>query len=266
MKVHVLIENTKPIGSAYLSEHGLCLYFEHGRNRILYDTGASDKFIYNATLLGIDLSKVNICVLSHGHYDHTGGLAHFLDINKKAKVYMREAATRELYSKKLTRYVYTGMPKGVFERYKDRITFVDEDTEIAKGITLSTINKSRNYPRYTSSMYYNENGEMRHDDLSHELFVNIKTDRGNVVLSGCSHHGLLNVLKTAEKKFGRVYGVAGGFHLNGTKIFGIRVKRESKHEIRSIARYFERNNVKKIYTGHCTGEKPLEKLKLLSRT
>lgn len=266
MKVYILIENTKPFGSAYLSEHGLCMYFEHAGKRILYDTGASDKFIYNATLLGIDLAKVDICVLSHGHYDHTGGLGYFLDINKKAVVYMKKAAHRELYSKKLFRFKYTGMNREFEEKYHGRIKYVEQDIEIAKGITLASINKYRNYPRYTSSMYYSNNGQMVDDDLAHELFINVQTQNGNVVLTGCSHHGIINVLKTAEEKFGKIYGVAGGFHLNGTKVFGIRMRKESKLEIRTIAKYLENNNIKKIYTGHCTGEKPYERLKLLSRT
>lgn len=266
MKVYVLIENTKPFESAYLSEHGLCMYFEHNGKHILYDTGASDKFIYNATLMGIDLAKVDMCVLSHGHYDHTGGLRYFLDINKKAQVYMKRSACRELYSRKLLRYRYTGMDKKFVENYSGRIKYIEEDTVITKGVALATINKYRNFPKYTTSMYYLQDEQMVNDDLAHELFINVKTQKGNVVLTGCSHHGLINVLKTAEEKFGKVYGVAGGFHLNGTKLFGIRMRKESKHEIRTIAKYFEKKGIKKIYTGHCTGEKPYERLKLLSRT
>ena len=67
MKIYTLIEDTKPSGTAYLYEHGLSLYFEHGGKRILFDTGASDRFVYNATLLGLDLVKVDCCVISHAH-------------------------------------------------------------------------------------------------------------------------------------------------------------------------------------------------------
>ena len=266
MNIYMLVENTKPSGSAFLSEHGLSMYFEFAGKRILFDTGASDKFIYNATLHGIDLSKVDICVISHGHYDHTGGLAHFLDINKKALVYMKRSALDEYYTKRIVRYIFTGMDKNFFEKYGDRLIFVDDDIEIASGLTLANITKYRHYPVYTSSMYRKHEDEMLPDDLSHELFINIKTKQGNIVMTGCSHHGLINILRTAQDKFGKIYGVVGGFHLNGTRIFGIRVRKESKHEIRAIGRFFEKNGIKKIYTGHCTGEKPCEKLCMLSRT
>ncbi len=266
MDIYMLVENTKPTGSAFLSEHGLSMYFEFAGKRILFDTGASDKFIYNATLHGIDLSKVDICVISHGHYDHTGGLAHFLDINKKAVVYMKKSALDEYYTKRLIRYVFTGIDKNFFKKYGDRLVFVEEDIEIASGLTLANITKYRHYPVYTSSMYRKHENKMLPDDLSHELFINVKTKQGNIVLTGCSHHGLINILRTDQDKFGKIYGVVGGFHLNGTRIFGIRVRKESKHEIRAIGRFFEKNGIKKIYTGHCTGEKPCEKLCMLSRT
>ena len=143
---------------------------------------------------------------------------------------------------------------------------MEDDIEIAGGITLANITKYRHYPVYTSSMYRKHEDKMLPDDLSHELFINVKTKQGNIVLTGCSHHGLINILRTAQDKFGKIYGVVGGFHLNGTRIFGVRVRKESKHEIRAIGKFFEKNGIKKIYTGHCTGEKPCEKLCMLSRT
>ena len=266
MDIYMLVENNKPAGSAFLSEHGLSMYFEFAGKRILFDTGSSDRFIYNATLHGIDLSKVDICVISHGHYDHTGGLAHFLDINKKAVVYMKKNALDEFYTKRLVRYIFTGIDRNFYEKYSSRLMFVEDDIEIAGGITLANITKYRHYPVYTSSMYRKHEDKMLPDDLSHELFINLKTKQGNIVLTGCSHHGLINILRTAQDKFGKIYGVVGGFHLNGTRIFGVRVRKESKHEIRAIGKFFEKNGIKKIYTGHCTGEKPCEKLCMLSRT
>lgn len=266
MRIYTLIENTKPKGSAFLCEHGLSLYFEHKKKRILFDTGSSDTFIYNATLLGIDLAKVDVCVISHGHYDHAGGLSHFLDINKKAAVYMKRAAQCDLYTKKLFHTKRTGMPQSFFEKYGDRITFIDEDTQISDGVFAANINKYRGYPNYSSAMYCGQDGSLVHDDLSHELFVIVKTDSGHAVLTGCSHHGLVNILKTADEHYGKVFAVVGGFHLGGTKVFGMRTRKEPGSEVRAIAKYLEKNNIRKIYTGHCTGERALEKLMMHSRT
>ena len=87
MKIFTLIEDGKHPDTALLKEHGLSLYFKHGNTRILFDTGASDAFIYNATLLGIDLFKVDVCVLSHVHRDHIGGLvsANIFPTKKRAR-------------------------------------------------------------------------------------------------------------------------------------------------------------------------------------
>ena len=179
---------------------------------------------------------------------------------------MKRNAKRNLYTKKLFRIEQTGMPPNFFEKYGKRITFIDEDTEVANGVYAANIGKHRHYPQYSSMMYYEQGGKLVHDDLSHELFINIETDDGNVVLTGCAHHGLINILETASENYGKIYAVIGGFHLNGTKNFGMRIKKESHHEIRAIAKYFEKNGIRKVYTGHCTGDKPLEKLRLLSRT
>ena len=179
---------------------------------------------------------------------------------------MKKSALDEFYTKRLTRFIFTGIKRGLFEKYSERIVFVDGDVEIADGLTLANITKYRHYPVYTNSMYKKHDETMVADDLSHELFINVKTDDGNIVITGCSHHGIINIMRTAQDKFGSIYAVVGGFHLNGTRIFGLRVRKESKHEIRAIGKFFEKNGIKKIYTGHCTGEKPCEKLCVLSRT
>lgn len=265
MKVYTLMEDSSRKNSGFLSEHGLSLYFEHHGKRILFDTGASDSFIYNATLLGIDLAKVDICVISHAHDDHTGGLAHFLDINRKAKVYMNSTATGDYYIKRLFKKEKCGVDSSLFEKYADRIAFLDEDTEIADGVIAVNINKYRHYPLYSTIMYEKRDDVLIRDSLLHELFIAVKTKAGIVVFTGCAHHGLINILMTANEKFGNVSGVIGGFHLDGIKKLGIRTRCEPQIEIRAIAKYLNKNKIKKIYTGHCTGEKPFEKLELLSR-
>ncbi len=88
------------------------MYFEHGEKRILFDTGASDKFIYNATLLGIDLHKVDTCIISHPHNDHTGGLKSFLEINRNARVVIKRAAQGDFYTKRGHKMIRTGLEPG----------------------------------------------------------------------------------------------------------------------------------------------------------
>lgn len=266
MKIYTLIEDGKRPGSAFVSEHGLSLYFEHDKKRILFDTGASGNFIYNATLLGIDLAKVDFCIISHAHNDHTGGLAHFLEINSNAKVYMKDAVKEDYYLKRFFRYEKSGLSSDLIKKYSERIVYVDQDTAVTSNITALSVNQYRHLPQFATLMYKKTKDGLVRDDLSHELFIAISTKNGTAVLTGCSHHGLINTLMTADEKIGNVYGIIGGFHLDGIRCFGLRRKKESHLEIRTIAKYLNQNRIKKIYTGHCTGDKPLEKLQLLTRT
>jgi len=265
MKIYVLIEDSKPKGSAYIAEHGLSLYFVYQGKRILFDTGASDAFIYNATLLGIDLLKVDMCILSHAHDDHTGGLACFLGINKHAPVYLKSAARGDFYIRHLTKTEYAGMDKSLPEKYPDRFRFIDDDAELLEGLYLSGVRKYRKLPLFSSMMYEKRGDALVRDDLSQEQFLAIRGKEGVTVITGCSHNGLINVLMTAEEKYGPVSAVLGGFHLSGSRSQGMPTFQESGGEIAAIIRYINKKNIKKVYTGHCTGEKPLEKLELMAR-
>ncbi len=262
MKIYTLVEDNKQ-KSGFLAEHGLSLYFEHGGKRILFDTGASDAFVYNATLLGIDLNKVDICVISHAHDDHIGGLEAFLGINSHAKVYLKSAIRKDFYAKRVGKNERSGLDPAFFDKYEDRMHFFDGRVDLTDGLSAASIKKFRRLPLYASLMLEKKDGEFIADSLDHELYVAIKTKGGVVVLTGCAHHGVLNILMSAKEEFGTIAGVVGGFHLSGSGKHGI--KKEPESEIYAIAKYFENNKIKKVYTGHCTGQKPFEKLSLLSR-
>lgn len=90
-KITTLVENAV-YGRNLQAEHGLSLLIENNGYKILFDTGQSDLFIHNATLSDIEIAEVNFLILSHGHSDHTGGLRHFLSVNKKASVICKQEA------------------------------------------------------------------------------------------------------------------------------------------------------------------------------
>lgn len=265
MKICALIEENKRKNTGFVTEHGLCLYFEKNGKRILFDTGASDSFIYNATLIGIDLLKVDICIITHAYNDHTGGLKYFLDINSHAKIYIKKEATGDFYIKRKSRMENIGIDPKLFEKYPDRFVFIDKDTEISEGIFAVNIDKHRHYPHFTKLMFSMINGTLKKDDLTHEMFAAVKEPDGIVVLTGCSHHGVLNILMTAEQKFGKIESVIGGFHLDGKKRFGVFRKKESGTEISAIIKYINNNHIKKVYVGHCTSEEQFEKLAMYAR-
>ncbi len=264
MKIYTLIENEKQKNTGFLAEHGLSLYFEHGGTRILFDTGASDAFVYNATLLGIDLNKIDVCIISHAHDDHIGGLGSFLGINGHAKVYLKNTAKGEFYTKLLGKKERTSLDPAFFDKYAARLHFFDDKIEAAPGVTAASIRNYRRLPLYASLMLEKKGDSYVTDALDHELYVAVQDEDGVVVLTGCAHHGLLNILMTASEDFGPIRGVIGGFHLSGA---GNRnIMKEPESEITAIAKYLENNNIKKVFTGHCTGKKPLDKLMLMSRT
>ena len=97
MIIKTLVENTSKTGELK-SEHGLSLYIETKKHKLLFDTGSSELYSVNAAKMGVDLAKVDIAVISHGHYDHGGGLETFLKINKKAKIYMHRNSLGKYYS------------------------------------------------------------------------------------------------------------------------------------------------------------------------
>lgn len=262
MKIYTLVEDNKQ-KNGFLAEHGLSLYFESDGKRILFDTGATDAFVYNATMLGIDLNKVDICVISHAHDDHIGGLEAFLGINNHAEVYLKSAVRGDYYAKRIGKNERSGLDPAFFDKYEDRLHFFDDRIDLTDNVSATSIKKFRRLPLYTSLMLEKKDGEFIADTLEHELYVAIKTKGGVVVLTGCAHHGLLNILMSAKEDFGAISGVVGGFHLSGSGKHGF--KKEPESEIYAIAKYLDKNKIKKVYTGHCTGQKPLEKLSVLSR-
>ena len=174
MKVKVLAENTALNGS-FVFEHGLSLYIETKQHRILVDMGQTNLFKKNAELLGVDLSKVDIAVLSHGHYDHSGGLKRFLEINSIAKVYLSEFAFEQHYR---GIDVYIGMDQSLVGC--DRFVFVDDFIEIDSELSIYSCNERETVtPIDSAGLTLFEDGSYKEEDFRHEhyLVINEKEKR-----------------------------------------------------------------------------------------
>lgn len=241
MKITVLIENTasRPDLAA---EHGLSLYIETENRTILFDAGQSGAFADNAEKLGIDLNKVDFCVLSHGHYDHGGGLKRFLEINDHAPVYVSQYAFGDHFSSGH----YIGLDPGLAGN--PRLIPVPDALEIEPGVTLRSCNDlPRPFPFGVFGQTIRENGRHKEDLYHHEQYLLLEERDRTFCFSGCSHKGVLNILRWFQPDV-----FAGGFHFIKMDPHG----RELAEAARQLAVFPTR-----YYTGHCTGQEQYAVLK-----
>lgn len=263
MKVTALIENTCAAGAdGLVAEHGLSLHVEHDGTRLLFDTGASGAFADNAARLGIDLAAVDVAILSHHHYDHGGGLRRFLEINSHAPVYLRGPAVADCHFKLLWKERFIGLDESLLRQHAHRFRFVNERTVIAPGTTVLTqIERRYPEPRGNRRIYVTRDGQRVRDDFAHELVLVLEAPGGLAVFTGCSHHGILNMISAVTRAFpdATISAVFGGFHLVALPPFNF--MSGSRREVRGMADELLRFPVRRVYTGHCTGTHAYEVLK-----
>ena len=245
MKIQVLLENTT-LCEDLQAEHGLSIYIETNKHKILFDMGQTAAFAENAKKLGIDLAQVNIAVLSHGHYDHGGGLEHFLEINQKAPVYLNRNAFMPHYN---GTEKYIGLDKKL--KQKERLVFTEDTLEIDEELTLFSCNQKMRPLTFGSfGLSMVENGKLLPDDFRHEQYLLIREGKKKVLLSGCSHKGILNIMSWFEPDV-----LIGGFHFVKLNPMG-----EGGKELVKAAEILKEYSTR-YYTGHCTGVEQYQFLK-----
>jgi 7,8-dihydropterin-6-yl-methyl-4-(beta-D-ribofuranosyl)aminobenzene 5'-phosphate synthase len=262
MKVTVLVENTASRDGRLAGEHGLSLHVVLGSQVLLHDAGASGLFADNAAALGIDLSRVDFAVLSHGHYDHGGGLARFLEANERAPVYLARSAMDPHYAGLPLARREVGVKPDALERFRDRLRFVDDDAEVSAGVHLVTnIGRTHPWVAFNRSLGSRREGQVVADDLSHELAMVVELPDGIAVFTGCGHRGVLNMVDAARTRLpGRpIHAVIGGFHLGGVP----KTRRyvEPDGSVRRVGEGLLERGVQMTWTGHCTGERAGQVLK-----
>ena len=229
MKLVTLMENTTACANLRC-EHGLSLYLETGDHKILFDAGQSSAFAENAEKLGVDLREVDFAVLSHGHYDHGGGLERFLEINKTAPVYISSHAFEPHYSAN----GYIGLDLQLQGR--EQLRSVAEKTSLKEGITLYQLDV---VPADTAGLEMEEQGQRKPDDFRHEQYLLVEEGGKRILISGCSHKGILQIMEAFRPDI-----LVGGFHF---------MKITAEETLRKAAeKLLEYDTV--YYTGHCTGQ------------
>ncbi len=256
LRITTLIEDTAGENLSLKFEHGLSFFIEKDGRSLLFDTGQSGAFVKNASILGKKLEKLDAVALSHGHYDHTGGLLALADITQEFDLYLEKSIFRHKYAYKNGNYEFKGnsFKKEDLRTLGLSLTLVEADcTQLFPGIWLLT-----HFPRVHADEQVNprfvveEHGEYRQDSFDDEVCLAIDSPQGLVVLLGCSHPGVRNMLDHVQRQLNRpIYAVLGGTHL---------VEADEKRTADTVG-YLLRQVSGPIGISHCSGQGAMEQLK-----
>lgn len=257
MIISCLVENTSQAG--FETEHGLSVHIRIPDGpSILFDTGQSGRLlVQNAQKMGIDLSQVDLLVISHGHYDHGGGIHSFLEVNQKAPVLVRVNAFEPHASLHEDGLHDIGLDESL--RTHPRIRLVGEDTlDLGSGLMLfTTPTGTHKLPPGSDRM---RKGAQRKetDDFSHEMCLSIVDGTQRVLLTGCAHRGILNILDRAQSLLEcEPTHVIGGMHLKDAE--------KDDRFLNDLSNGLLRFKSTQFMTCHCTGKAAFEHLKTLMK-
>ncbi len=253
--VTTVIENTAARGDLD-AEHGLAFWVETGGRVILLDTGQSDLYLRNAARLNLDLNRVSDVALSHGHYDHTGGLAAVLTRAARAKVWLHPAAMQPKYHREANgRGRPIGMPAVALEALSDpgrKVGFTEGPTEIAPGLFVTGPVPRVTDFEDTGGAFFADEACSIPDLLPDDQALFFEGPDGLVVLLGCAHAGIINTLNYVMQLTGnRVHTVLGGTHLRSATRARLDRTIES---LRQMA-------VQRLGPAHCTGTAATEQIR-----
>lgn len=258
MKITMLFEN-RTVNPALAFGHGLSMLVETAGKTILFDAGSDERFAMNAETLGIDLRAVDAVVLSHGHYDHGGGLPAFFLANQTAPVYVAPTAFDGCWAQKEdNNWEYVGIDKELAGN--PRFVANNGATHLTSDLLLFTL-EAGTKQRYTASanrvLFVEKEGQRVPDDFLHEQNLVVEENGKRVLFCGCAHSGVVNILQRAEALCGApIDSVLSGFHLHNPSTG----KTEDDALIDAIAVELAQRPTQ-YYTFHCTGDAALARLK-----
>ncbi len=251
LRITTLIENHPNETKELSYEHGLSLLIEADGKRILFDSGQSGAFIQNAKILHQNLENLDYVVLSHGHYDHSGG---FYQLVKTVKHIPHLIVGEEFFrlkykTKSEGQYQYNGnsFREEFLNQYEIPITKVTGDIlHISEHIMIfHHFHKITEFENTNSKFLFKENATYRTDDFADEIAIGVVTKHGLTVMVGCSHIGIINILKAITQRTKLpICAVIGGTHL-------IEADEERIHKTIQV---WKEMNIKQIAVSHCTGE------------
>lgn len=260
LQITTLVENKIGEHLGLQCEHGISFLIKKDDTSILFDLGQKDTFIKNAEKLSLYLFKVKHVVMSHGHYDHTGGFKYLVKkIGNSFKVHIKEDFFKKKYGYNGVSYEYLGndFDKQYLLDNNIDVTYVKKDIEeIEAGVYIfSNFSRTCLYEQVNLRFRVKNKDKFEIDKFKDEIVVGIETKYGLIIILGCSHPGVINILDTIINRTGKtIYGVIGGTHL---------VEADNK-QIEYTIDYLKKKNIQLIGISHCTGNIACEKIKKIN--
>ncbi len=250
IRITVLCENSVIIPFGVVGEHGFSVFVETSNGNFLFDTGQGKGILNNAMILGKDLKTIKFLYISHGHYDHTLGIPQVLSIKSPLKIFAHpDIFINRFWVKQDMPPKFIGIPfrKEYLESLGAQFEFIKEWTEIDRGIySTGEVPMKTEFENLDQDMkILNENNEFVPDKLKDDFSLVIDSEKGLIVILGCAHAGIVNILNHVIEKTGKdkIYAVLGGTHLGFA----------SEEQIENTLKIIEEYKIKKIGASHCTG-------------
>ena len=250
VKITVLCENSVIVPFGVIGEHGFAAFVETSNGNFLFDTGQGKGIINNAMILKKDLSSIKFLYISHGHYDHTLGIPQVLSIKSPLRIIAHpDIFANRFWVKPDMPPKFIGVPfkKEYLESLGAQFEFLKDWTEIDKGIySTGEVPMKTDFEKLDKDMkILNDNGEFEPDNLKDDFSLAIDTPKGLVVLLGCAHAGIVNILNHIIEKTGKdkIYAVLGGTHLGFA----------TDEQIENTMKIIEKYKIEKLGASHCTG-------------
>jgi len=248
VKISVIVENTAG-GDGTISEHGMCFWIDTGATQAIFDTGQGGALLHNARIMGVPLEQAESVILSHGHFDHTGGLKTVLHLARNPKVYAHQAAFQPKFAcNEYGQSRAIGMPAMIeksVRKLAGDIFFTTRPTQIADPVFVTG-----EIPRVTDfedtgGPFFLDEGCIEDDPFLDDQALFFESSKGIVVLLGCAHAGVINTLLYIQQlTHGKpIHAVMGGMHLLSA----------SRKRMDKTIEYLTRINPDLLGSAHCTG-------------
>jgi len=252
-RITILCENLvgRLVGSG---EHGFSAFIETDNGNYLFDTGSGRSIVPNSLTLSKDLKSIKKIFLSHGHYDHTGGLSEVLklkgkvDVHAHPHVFLDRIAVLKEEDREIKRFIGIRYKKRYLESLGANFVFNTDFIEVEKGFFLTgEVPRQTTFEKPDPRLFSEIDGKTTHDLFLDDQSLILDTDKGMVLILGCAHSGMINIINHVIHKMGKekFYAILGGTHLD------FLTPEQLEESIKSL----KKMEIERIGVSHCTGMK-----------